>query len=257
MNDTIDLRISGCSAMAGGEYGKVHISGSGQINGNLKCDSLHCSGAAKILGDVVTEEISCSGAVKMDGSLTCNKAMRISGSGKCTADTEVETMSVSGSFKTEGALKAKEIKVSGSLSVEKSIQCEQLKVSGKLHVNEGVEAEMVCLSGSTEITGLLNAEEIEIDNSGVSRIGDIGCTTIRVRLHEEKTSWFGIFSNRRNRPSLEVGTIEGDQVELIKTRAKVVRGRDVVIGPGCIIDRVEYTNSCQAEEGTVKEQVKA
>ncbi len=256
MSDKMDMHVSGSSSMPGGEYGEVSISGSGKISGNLKCDSLRCSGAAKICGDVVAESVSCAGAVKVIGGLVCNKTMKVSGSGKCTADVEAETMTVSGAFKAEGALKAKNVKVSGGLDVEKSFHCEKLEITGKLQVQEGVEAETVDLSGSAEINGLLNAEEIEIDNSGKSKIGDIGCTTLKVRQHQEKMGWFSFFTSRKNHLTLEVGTIEGDRVELIGTRAKVVRGRDVVIGPDCVIERVEFTNSCQAEEGTVKEQVK-
>lgn len=256
MNDTIDLRINGGSTMPGGEYGQVHINGSGKIKGDLKCDSLHCSGAARIYGNIETQSVSCSGAVNIEGGLVCHTTMKVSGSGKCCADVEVESLKVSGGFKTEGAIKAKEMKVSGSITVEKSIQCETLKVSGKLQVKGGVEAEAVHLGGSTEIGGLLNAEDIKIDHYGTSKIEDIGCTTIRVYPQQEKIGFFGFFSSRKICPTLEVGTIEADQVELVATRAKVVRGRDVVIGPGCVIERVEFTNSCQSEEGTVKEKVK-
>ncbi len=256
MNDTIDLHISGSSAMPGGEYGQVHISGSGKINGNLKCESLCCSGAAKIYGNTETQSISCSGAVSIEGGLVCNTAMKISGSGKCSADVEVETMKISGRFKTGGALKAREMKVSGSIQIDESLQCERLEVSGQIQVKGGVEAETVYLSGSTEIGGLLNAEDIRIDHCGTSKIEEIGCTTICVRPQQEKGGFFRFFSSRKIRPALEVGTIEADQVELIETTAKVVRGRDVVIGHGCSIDRVEFTNSCRAEKDTVKEQVK-
>ena len=51
MSDKMDMRISGSSTMPGGEYGKVSISGSGKVQGNLKCESLSCSGAGKVKGD--------------------------------------------------------------------------------------------------------------------------------------------------------------------------------------------------------------
>ena len=50
MSDKMDMRISGSSTMPGGEYGKVSISGSGKVQGNLKCESLSCSGAGKVKG---------------------------------------------------------------------------------------------------------------------------------------------------------------------------------------------------------------
>ena len=53
-----------------------------------------------------------------------------------------------------------------------------------------------------------------------------------------------------------VRTIEGDQVELEYTQAKVVRGKYVRIGAGCEIDRVEYSGDLTVEGGVVREQVR-
>ena len=40
MNDIMDMKISGSSAMPGGEYRTVSISGSGKVQGSLRCESL-------------------------------------------------------------------------------------------------------------------------------------------------------------------------------------------------------------------------
>ena len=52
MNDIMDMKISGSSAMPGGEYRTVSISGSGKVQGSLRCESLRCSGSARVQGDV-------------------------------------------------------------------------------------------------------------------------------------------------------------------------------------------------------------
>lgn len=46
MNEKMDMRISGSSTMPGGEYDRVSISGSGTVQGDLRCQSLSCSGSA-------------------------------------------------------------------------------------------------------------------------------------------------------------------------------------------------------------------
>ena len=48
MNDIMDMKISGSSAMPGGEYRLVSISGSGKAQGSLRCESLRCSGSARV-----------------------------------------------------------------------------------------------------------------------------------------------------------------------------------------------------------------
>ena len=56
---------------------------------------------------------------------------------------------------------------------------------------------------------------------------------------------------------LEAELIEGEEIDLQATKAGVVRGRNVVIGPGCEIERVEYSGSLMvAPEAKVGEQVK-
>ena len=42
---------------------------------------------------------------------------------------------------------------------------------------------------------------------------------------------------------LTAETIEGDVVWLENTTAKVVRGKNVTVGPGCVVDLVEYAES--------------
>jgi hypothetical protein len=56
---------------------------------------------------------------------------------------------------------------------------------------------------------------------------------------------------------LTVNSIEGDDIRLSSTRARVVRGNNVVIESGCEIDLVEYTGSLKINRGAeVKEKKK-
>ncbi len=68
------------------------------------------------------------------------------------------------------------------------------------------------------------------------------------------SAFFGFSIGRT--PSLRTNSIEGDRVELEYTTAMVVRGKEVIIGEGCKIDRVEYTETFQAQPGTVGQAVK-
>ena len=53
---------------------------------------------------------------------------------------------------------------------------------------------------------------------------------------------------------LTVDIIEGDDIYLENTHAKVVRGNNITLGPGCEIELVEYKNDFkqdkEAEIGT-------
>jgi hypothetical protein len=54
-----------------------------------------------------------------------------------------------------------------------------------------------------------------------------------------------------------VETIEADEIDLVATTAKMVRGREVKIGAGCDLARVEYSESLTVDpKAKVGEEVK-
>jgi cytoskeletal protein CcmA (bactofilin family) len=311
-----DLHISGSSEAPGGEYGSISISGAGEIESSVKCDSFHCSGSAEIAGDLVARELRCSGNLEVDGSITvegnlsssgntevaknvrCGGSLSTSGNLEVEGDLEVQSFRCSGFAEIEGTIQGQDIHISGSLEANDSIHCATFECSGNLELEGDLEAETVTLSGSTEISGLLNAEVVDICADAHSEIDDIGGSVIKVLRNrpftrkQNKTftafggriivsmdddsddgdsqSKGGLFAGLGEKLSnlthpitlsfgngrLEAETIEGDTVELENTTAQVVRGARVVIGEGCSIDRVEYSESLDALPGTVKEAIK-
>lgn len=235
MSDRVDLRVSGATVMPGGDYGRVSISGSGKIQGSLHADRIDCSGAAKVLGDVVTGCLNVSGAGKIEGSAWAT------------------VVDISGATKVQGDLTGEDMKLSGGVKIEGNLHSKQLRMSGAVSMGAGVEAEEVYSDGVLNVAGLLNAETIELHCGHGSVAGDIGCAQLSVR----KTRSSGVLRlfGRPTGYALEVNSIEADAVDLEYTKAEVVRARDVRIGEGCRVRRVEYTGSCQAEEGAVQELV--
>ena len=57
----------------------------------------------------------------------------------------------------------------------------------------------------------------------------------------------GLFGRGADRRRLEVQSVEGDDVYLEETRAGVVRGSRLKIGPGCKIGAAEYGESLQID----------
>lgn len=256
-NNLGNLFISGAGTASGGEYREVHVSGAVKITGDVRCESvrasgsiavagdLRCageatlSGSCKISGDASFEALQCSGSCAVEQSLSVGSA-RISGSFKGGESLDCrETFKTSGSVKLDGSVRCREGFVSGVLDA-KSLHAGEVDVPGILKIEEDVEAEKLTSHGVLTIQGLLNAERIEIvlgDGNARSRIGSVGCGSIRVRYEPDRPS----FLRKKQADRLCVGTIEGDLVELQNTVAEVVRGKTVRIGAGCEIERVEYT----------------
>lgn len=238
-----NITISGAGRIEGGVYGTVKIAGSG-----------------KVVGDLTAEEFKSAGSAKVEGNLKAQK-FEAAGSFKCEGDFEVEEGEAAGSFKVTGRIKAKELKLAGSAQA-KSITGGYLRAGGAISVQENVEVETFRLIGAFEVGGLLSADRVEVELEGRARAHEIGGEKIVVRAGQK--GWGGFFSGAlgllfgHTAPKeLVVETIEGDEVELEATTAKLVRGGKVKIGKGCHIERVEYTESLEVAPGSVvKEEVR-
>ncbi len=189
MNEKMDMRISGSSTMPGGEYDRVSISGSGTVQGDLRCQSLSCSGSARVQGDVdCAGEVRSSGSSKVTGSITC-ESLSCSGAVKCEGSILSRgRIHSSGAMKVSGSLEGGEVDVSGGLEAA-DIRCQELRCSGAMNVSGGVEAEAVRISGMAGIPGLLNAETVEIAANRGIRIGSIGGGSIRIYRPSRSPCW--------------------------------------------------------------------
>ncbi|MEN3011112.1 MAG: bactofilin [Candidatus Bipolaricaulaceae bacterium] len=237
----------------------VIISGAGRIEGGTY-GTVRIAGAGRVLGDLGTEEFKAAGSAKVEGNLKAQR-FEAAGSFTCEGDLEVEEGEAAGSFKVVGHLRAKELKLAGSARA-KSISGGYLRAGGALGVEENVEVETFRLIGAFEIGGLLSADRVEVELEGRSRAQEIGGGRIVVRAGHRSLGGFlsaalSLFFGHNGPKELVAETIEGDEVELEATQARLVRGGRIKIGPGCRIERVEYTESLEVAAGAVvKEEVK-
>lgn len=229
----MDMSFSGAGSIAPGEYDKVRISGSGRSEGLIRCESIHVSGSYH--GE----------------SIECINEFHASGSAKNDGDVSAGSMGISGAYKCEGNITVKdEAHISGSFGCGKNLKCGELKIYGAAKIGGDIEAEHAVICGGVKCAGLINAEVLEIylGQGGIgnsTKAGSIGGSKITV---ESKGSahhpgFFEIlFGWNSGKATLEVEeSIEGDDIRLEKTIAKTVIGRNVVIGEGCKIGLVQYS----------------
>jgi cytoskeletal protein CcmA (bactofilin family) len=202
-----DLNINGILAGQGGIYKSVNIHGVGKVNGHLDCINFHCHGKVGIQGDMKVAQLA----------------------------------EIHGDVRITGNFEPGSVKVHGKTNVGGYAAGEEIEIYGFFNVKRYCEAESFYARGGFRIGGLLNAGTINIELYGPCEAAEIGGGTIRVHK-SGMISRFGHFI-RAIFPKinvLTVETIEGDDIHLEYTRAKVVRGTNVTIGPGCKIDLVEY-----------------
>ena len=207
----MNYSFAGAGTIPGGEYENVSVSGSAKLAGNVRCTSFRSSGA---LGG--------------SGSINCSGEVRFSGSASVSGEVRARELRASGAFKC-GSLGGSELRVAGAVSVEGDI-----------------EADSLILSGSVSCPGLVNADSVEMKLDGRSRVGSIGGSRIDIRLGSSSgNAILRIFSkSSKHSASLEVSEgIEGDDIYLEWVSSPRVVGRSVVVGPGCSIGCVQYSES--------------
>ena len=229
----MDMIISGSGQIASGEYDNIKISGSGKLNGLIRCKSLHCSGSAK-----------------GDAEIECENDLQTSGSGKFDRHVKAGSVSVSGGFGCGGNLTVqKELKISGGAKCGGSAKAGSISVSGGLSIKGDAEAETVKVFGILNCGGLLNAESIEIRFKEGMEIGSIGGSRINIypeALVKRKVKLPLFSSLVKGAAAVRVNnSIEGDIIALEGVVTPRVSGRIVAISDGCEIDLVQYSEQIE------------
>ena len=217
------ISISGSSSFSGGTYDAIQISGSGKCAEPFTANSVRVSGSSS-LATVEAGE------------------MRISGSAKFSGRVSAEKMSVSGVCKIEEDCEAANLQLSGSMYARKGLRGTNGSVSGSIHVDGDMEFEQLTISGAAEVSGLMNAESLTIHLGGSCEIGEIGGSEIFVDVPPRHVGFLAKLLGGFAVPTLKCGTIEGERIRLENTTCDTVRGKKVVIGPGCEIGLVEYSD---------------
>ena len=231
-----DLKISGTGNASGGIFDNLTIEGEGKINGNLDCVDFIVSGVADVNGNLRTKTGKISGKAIIKGNLYS------------------EDFKISGRSEIQGSVTVKEMTIEGTAEIKGGFRAEEAEIRGTLRVKGDCQAEVFVAKGAFTIGGLLNAGSIDIMLYGNCTARQIGGEKINIRKDRSSRLIRFIESIFPNTDDLTTESVEGDDIYLEYTKAKVVRGNNVNIGPGCEIELVEYGNDFQqVKEATVKD----
>ncbi|WP_219833896.1 hypothetical protein [Paenibacillus sp. R14(2021)] len=203
-----DLQIAGIGHAGGGDYYSVKMEGVCKVNGAIDCFTFTTSGMSTVEGGI----------------------------------TASEQLEASGKFTCEGSVLSPAVKLEGHIHVHGSLCTEELQLGGYLKMKGSCETKKCKARGAFLVDGWLTGESIDLQLEGPGRAEGIrgGVISIKhvgsAKLLRVMKSLLPIWQARMN-----ASLIEGDIIELEQTTAAVVRGRTVIIGPGCEIGRVEYS----------------
>lgn len=236
MEQRRDFKFAGIMTIPGGFYKRVV-----------------CDGGVTVDGDIDCLELKVNGTYKGTGNMKATNAV-IRGGADVAGDVMSEDFKVFGQTNVDGSLSGGMVRAEGKLSVGKDTKVDRATIVGQMITRGKCEAESFVCNGFVEMEGSLNAGDIAIKMYGPCHASEIGGEKINVRRgHEGPISRITsvIFDTIGfNQGRLVAETIEGDDIYLEYTSAKVVRGGRVTIGKGCEIDRVEYRTDYKASSGT-------
>jgi cytoskeletal protein CcmA (bactofilin family) len=229
-----DLIINGLGSSNGGQFNRVTINGKGTVNNDVTCTYFDCNGAGTVNGNVLAA------------------TAKINGNGKINGTIEGQSLSIDGTAKVKNNVVVKNVKVEGSASVGGKIKSHEIKIKGRIKIGEDCEAETFTAESHFTIGGLLTADLVDVTIFSDCKAKEIGGQTILIK---QKPSLFGFFKPF-NQTQLETELIEGDRIEIEYTKAAMVRGNNVAIGPNCVIDVVEYSGELSMDEKSVVKEIR-
>ena len=220
-----DLRINGLGSSAGGSYNLVQINGKGDINGDLECNELQINGLGCIHGNAKAETARMAGKSEIDRDLN-----------------------------------GQHLIADGMTEIGGSISADHVENRGMLKVTKDCNSETFKSQGGFTIGGLLNADKIDVEMYVGSSAREIGGQEIEIKAGTAfgiKKFLSSLFPDWHLNHYLTAETIEGDSIYVEHSTVKVVRGKDVKIGPGCKIEVVEYKDNYYKDSmSTVKQEKK-
>lgn len=226
-----DLRIIGNGSATGGYYNDVKVIGDGVINGDFECNHFRCAGTATVNGSINTH------------------SLRVAGSSSVTGTLKSDDIRIAGNVDVQGDIKGGTFVVRGGADVRGSVSADDVSLKGYVNIRRNCGADKFCSEGPLTVSGLLSADDIDIKIHSSCKVSEIGGHKIRARRGHGSTIAH-LLKSLFIAPDFYSGklicdSIEGDEIQLEYTKAKVVRGKKVIIGDGCEVDLIEYKDECR------------
>lgn len=238
-----DIKIVGDDSSAGGIFNNVTIVGNVTMNSSVDCIRIKAVGDCIVNDELKMESGSITGNLTVKNSLIADR-LKIAGNLTTGINASIKHSSLYGDINIDGNFVGEKISARGFLTVKANCNADTFKSKCVFKIN-----------------GLLNADEIDMELYGNSSIREIGGEKITIKKGSKSIfhKLFGTFMMPNNlyNGNLTTDLIEGDELYLESTKAKIVRGKNVIIGPGCDIDLLEYSEKFnQLNDAVVKEKRK-
>ncbi|MGB4590004.1 MAG: hypothetical protein WBI17_12355 [Clostridiaceae bacterium] len=220
-----------------GVYGKISSAGDLRIIGKIKAEKI------KSAGDIIANE-----EVEVEN-------MTIFGDGLFKKLLKASEVSTFGDLESQNTIDVKVLKVFGGVK-GKIFNAEKFTVNGDIEAADEINSDFLEINGAVRVEGSMNIGTGNFNLMGNSKVNEIFCQDLRVNAGNSNYTGIlsGLISSNHN-GKLVVELIEGDEIFLENAICDIVRGKNIKIGRGSKIRRVEYQNTLKIyENGEVTEK---
>lgn len=192
----------------------------------------------------------------------------------------MENLNIKGNYEINDSKKYGDIVIKGDFIVNADIQVENLNAKGETTSNSDINCRGFCnLKGKIKLNTIkantikikgkiiahtIEASDVNIVSSRNSNIREVSGKSILIKNgtndsenEEFMNSILKLFKvntdykSPKTKTIFEVDKIVGDNIELIGISSKEVTGKNVIIGEGCNIDSVYYSETLQIDENSI------
>jgi cytoskeletal protein CcmA (bactofilin family) len=171
--------------------------------------------------------------------------------GICTAEGSIEadSLDVNGVFTAKGDVVVGELDCDGVTTIEGNLRVKKADIDGVTTVYGGkIEADHIVCDGVLTAGNQVSADIIEAD--GFINAKEIVGDRITIKSFR-KSGFFKLFLKIKEAfkdPDFsKIDLIEATTIDLRGVRARAVNGQDLIIGPGCVIDRVDCSGTLKID----------
>jgi cytoskeletal protein CcmA (bactofilin family) len=217
-----ELQVYGRCALPAGCKGKrLSTFGKLSVEGDLDCDQVDVGGATVVRGDMSASEVLVNGKLEVSGSLSVKG-----------------TLETNGTSEVRGDLTGADLRVGGRLAARRAVLSNQADVSGEVETAQGLKAKSVVIASGTRCRGPLVGERVELGMSAYP-------------LVNWSTRWAGqVIAMRGIGRLTSAEDVYGADVSLgPHSRCRNAFGERVVVGDGCIVEQVTYTQELRRGSG--------
>ncbi len=272
--DVNQMKIGGSARVEGNiKASELKTAGSCRVNGDVSAELMKTAGSCIVDGHVKAKLFKNAGSQEVNGTLRAEE-ITSGGTLKVSGDVEANKFLSRGQFEIGGLLTADEVKIELGQGRVQEIGGERIEIRSKGEFwgwrklgTINIEFDDDDRPASTpsppppppppepprkrkgfsyehdeggrhikiDVGGLLEDVFQELERVGIE-LGKIGGRTGHAFVGQRAGC-------------VEADTIEGDEIFLENTRARMVRGKKISVGEGCEIEYVEYSESLDVIDG--------